>query len=253
MKQLSQVEVRAAARLQGLIHLAFSYTSKMPCRSYSNQAGIDCVGSRERNPETGDMEVLPSCIACFAKSGHYRYESTKAVRQFNSQEWRHPDFVEAMVKELLRDLYFRWFDSGDINHIGMARKLYLVMLYSPHCQFWLPTQTHRVAKFVPILEAMNRLPNCTVRYSSGSVMGDTLETTVPQSIIYKEVSEIPATATVCNAYHHTNSTPTCGDCRACWDPEVSIVAYHGHGQAFNKAYAEEQRRKSIIPAIQIAA
>jgi hypothetical protein len=42
-------------------------------------------------------------------------------------------WVDDMVSELDSDRYFRWFDSGDVYDIRLARKIYEVMKRTPWC------------------------------------------------------------------------------------------------------------------------
>lgn len=40
-------------------------------------------------------------------------------------------------------------------------------------------------------------------------------------------SDTPTEAKVCDAYERDGK---CGDCRACWDRDVAVVAYPAHGK-----------------------
>ena len=90
----------------------FSNPSKMPCRSWSLEALTTCPASKDSN---GDL--VPACRGCYATSGNYRFPNVKAPRLHNQDDWKHDDWVDAMVAELDNDRYFRWFDSGDMYHI----------------------------------------------------------------------------------------------------------------------------------------
>jgi hypothetical protein len=255
---MTRAEQRAANRQAGLISLAFSDTSKMPCRSWSLPALETCPGARERNLITQAMEIVDACKTCYALQGNYNFKGSKELRKFNRDEWQHPDFVTSMTAALIAEgnNYFRWFDSGDVFDIRLARKIFLIMLATPSVNHWLPTRSHKIAKFQPILEAMGRLSNVVVRYSSDSVIGEKIATDKPQSIIYGELSEVPADAKICMAYHleESQQTANCGECRACWSKDVSAVAYSGHGAKFKKVHAAAKARKlASIDLIAVAA
>jgi hypothetical protein len=197
------------------------------------------------------MVIVAACIVCYADSGHYLHTSTRLVREFNATEWKHPDFVQGMIQALIDENcnVFRFFDSGDVYDIRLARKLYMIMLFSPNTDFWLPTRSHKLAKFRAIFDAMNNLPNCVVRYSSDSVTGKSIATDTPQSVIYGSIDEIPANAYRCMAYNGKDSTPTCGSCRACWSKDVKVIAYAGHGAKFAKVHAAEVAREESTTQI----
>jgi hypothetical protein len=252
MKKLTKPEQRAFNRQMDIITICLSDTSKMPCRSFSTVARVHCPGSRFRN-KLGKMEVVEACKVCYADSGHYLHASTRAVREFNAVEWKHADFVQAMIKAILSEgnNVFRWFDSGDIFNLEFARKIYMIVLFTPSVKHWIPTRSHKIAKFLPILEALQNLENCVVRYSSDSITGEPLKTEAPQSVIYGTLEEVPEGATICNAYKGTESTPTCEACRECWNPKTKIVAYKGHGKSFAKAHRIALEQKELSQSIQV--
>jgi hypothetical protein len=253
--KLTAVEKRQIRRDAGLLTIVLSTTSKMPCRSWSTVARKHCPGSRTRDQLTGAMIIAAACIVCYADSGHYLHTSTRLVREFNATEWQHPDFTQGMIAAIAAEGVdvFRFFDSGDVYDIKLARKLYLIMLFSPNTDFWLPTRSHKLAKFAAIFDAMNNLPNCVVRYSSDSVTGRPIATDTPQSVIYGDVAEIPEGAFQCKAYNGKESTPTCGSCRECWNPKTKIVAYAGHGAKFAKVHkAEKAKELETIQVLELA-
>jgi len=49
-----------------------SNTTKMPCKSFSLEAGETCPASRDE-----DGTVVDSCQICYAKIGYYRMGNTK--------------------------------------------------------------------------------------------------------------------------------------------------------------------------------
>ena len=120
--------------------------------------------------------------------------------------------------------FFRWFDSGDVYHPALAFKIYLVMQKTPQVQHWLPTKSYNIPKIRAVLDRMKLLPNAAVRYSSPSING---EFSIEHGSTVIAYADDETTATVCGAY---NRDGKCGDCRACWDKTVEVVAYPAHGR-----------------------
>jgi len=128
-----------------------------------------------------------------------------------------------MVERLKSESFFRWFDSGDVYALGLARKILKVMIATPATQHWLPTRMHKFPKFLPIFASMNLLPNVAVRFSSDSIQGEMIEGEYTSTI---HAGTIPRGAMECGAYTRNGK---CVDCRACWSKDVAVIAYPGHG------------------------
>ena len=215
----------------------FSKPSKMPCRSWSLQALDTCPASKDDN---GDL--VPACKGCYATTGNYRFPNVKAPRVHNREDWQQSDWVAVMSQELDNDRYFRWFDSGDVYDIRLARKILAVMQSTPHCKHWLPTRMHKFAKFKQVLAEMAALPNVVVRLSSDSVLGEVVPDASHSSTIVPERSYLTSTMSLCGA---SDREGKCGPCRACWNKDVSIVAYPAHGVSMLKQI------KNIIQSIEV--
>lgn len=196
-----------------------SKPSKMPCKTWSLEARKTCPGSID--PTT--KQVLPVCAGCYALDGFYNMPDAKKVREFNREDWRRVDWEDDMVTALVKEKYFRWFDSGDVYHPALAFKIYNIMKRTPHVKHWLPTKSYNIEKIRVILDMMKQLPNVSVRFSSPSMTGEFTETHGSTVIPYAEDA---TTATVCGAYTRNGK---CGDCRACWNKEVKVIAYPAHG------------------------
>jgi hypothetical protein len=205
--------------------IKLSKASKMPCRSWSLQALVTCPASRDAN---GDL--VPACAGCYATTGNYNFPNVKAPREHNKDDWKRSEWVDDMVAALDNDRYFRWFDSGDLYDIRLAKKVLEVMKRTPWVRHWLPTRMHKFDKFVPVLDEMQSLPNVVVRLSSDSVNGETIEG-VTTSTIIPTSEQAPKNATVCEAYERDGK---CGQCRACWNKDVSLVAYVAHGRKMER-------------------
>jgi len=210
--------------------IKLSKASKMPGRSWSLQALDTCPGSKKP-----DGSLVDACSGCYAIQGNYRYPNVKAPREHNRQDWKRTEWVDDMVAELDNDRYFRWFDSGDVYDVRLARKILEVMKRTPWCNHWLPTRSYKYEKFIPVFAEMMKLPNVVVRYSSDSIIGETVEG--PQTSTIATPSTVPSGALVCEAYQREGK---CGPCRACWSKDVAVVCYIGHGKSM------EKRQRDII-------
>jgi hypothetical protein len=204
--------------------IKLSATGKMPCKSWSLQALDTCPGSK-----AADGSLVDACKGCYATTGAYVWSTTKAPRLSNQEDWKREEWIQDMVKAIGKDKYFRWFDSGDMYALGLAEKMFQVMVQTPGCQHWLPTRMHKFAKFAEILEAMEELPNVMVRRSSDSVLGEYTPGVHGSTITPDGV--VPAGAVICSA---PSQGGKCLTCRACWSKDVPVVAYVAHGRSMAK-------------------
>lgn len=204
-----------------------SNTSKMPCPSWSLEAVTHCPGSRG-----SDGELVPACRGCYATDGFYRMPAAINKRAFNAADWKRKEWVRDMVAAIGSAPYFRWFDSGDMYTVRLARKIEQVIARTPDTLHWLPTRMHKFAKFGMVLADIESLPNATVRYSSDSVRGETIAGECTSTIVPD--AESATSATICRAYERGGK---CGDCRACWDRSVPVVAYVAHGRKMARVIA----------------
>lgn len=210
--------------------IKLSNPGKMPCKTWSLQAIDTCPGSRDRSHPSG---LVPACRGCYATQGNYRFPNVKAPRLFNQADWTRKDWEADMVSAIGSDKYFRWFDSGDMYSVPLARKIYRIMVATPETKHWLPTRMYKFAKFLPILQRMAALPNVVVRASSDGIHGEIVATDLPNSstIFDAESQDTPKGAVMCGAYQNAGK---CGDCRACWNKSVPVIAYPQHGKAIAK-------------------
>lgn len=211
--------------------LKLSNTSKMPCKSWSLQAIATCPGSID--PETGLL--VPACAGCYAATGFYLMPDSIAAREHNRKDWKRDAWVSDMVHALQRAKYFRWFDSGDMYSIRLARKILDVMRLTPHVKHWLPTRMHKFRKFETVIDQMNALSNVVVRLSSDDIHGVNIPGRFTSVIFDPADAEQARGAFVCKAYTRKGK---CGDCRACWDRDVPVIAYPQHGRSMAKINIE---------------
>jgi hypothetical protein len=200
-----------------------SRTSKLGCFSWSLQALETCQGSIGK-----DGKLVEVCQGCYATQGFYHMPDAIALRKSNKEDWQADDWVERMVKALVKQKKFRWFDSGDIYSVDLAWKIYDVCRLTPHVKHWLPTRMHKFTKFSRVIDALNTLDNVVVRFSSDNV---------GQHIDGLYVS------LVVDAYKHVDKTHVCPSslqdgkcltCRACWSKDVQSVAYVAHSKKMGK-------------------
>ena len=202
-----------------------SKTSKLGTFSWSLAAFDTCSGSRNK-----DGSVVPACQGCYARGGFYRFGAAKRVRAHNLQDWKREDWVADMVTALSKQTHFRWFDSGDLYSVKLAEKIYQVMMLTPQVKHWLPTRMVKFSKFAAVIDRMRSLPNVMVRFSSDSVTGEFIPG-VHGSVIVEAADTAPESTFVCGAYTRGGK---CGDCRACYDREVDVIAYPAHGSTMKK-------------------
>jgi hypothetical protein len=216
--------------------LKLSKASKMPCRSWSLQALDTCPASKDAS---GDL--VDACKGCYATSGNYRFPNVKAPRVHNREDWKRDAWVSDMIQELDNDRYFRWFDSGDIYDVRLARKILEVCEATPWVKHWIPTRMHKFPKFTLVLQRLQSLPNVVLRLSSDSIIGETIEGPTTSTIATLE--DAPKGSFVCEAYTRGGK---CDKCRACWDKGVSVVTYIGHGKSMVK------NQNNLIQTLQVA-
>jgi hypothetical protein len=216
--------------------LKLSKASKMPCRSWSLQALDTCPASRDSLGE-----LVDACKGCYATSGNYRFPNVKAPRVHNREDWKRDTWVADMVAELDNDRYFRWFDSGDIYDVRLARKILEVCEATPWVKHWIPTRMHKFPKFTLVLQRLQSLPNVVLRLSSDSIIGETIEGPTTSTIATLE--DAPKGSFVCEAYTRGGK---CDKCRACWDKSISVVTYIGHGKSMVK------NQNNLIQTLQVA-
>ena len=210
-----------------VIGVRLSGTGKMPCRSWSLQAIDTCPGSVDLTHSSGLVEA---CRGCYATTGNYMFPNVKAPRVHNRDDWKRDDWEADMVSAIGNDPYFRWFDSGDVYSLSLALKIYNVMKGTPNTKHWLPTRMHKFAKFKPVFAKMMRLANVAVRKSSDGIAGERVRG-LSSTIFDPAMPNQAAGAFVCEAYSRDGK---CGDCRACWDKTVTVIAYPQHGKKMAK-------------------
>jgi hypothetical protein len=196
-----------------------SKTSKLDgIMSWSLNALDTCQGSIGK-----DGNLVPACQGCYATTGNYRFPNVRAPRDFNKQDWQREGWINDMVQALENSRYFRWFDSGDMYSVELAWKIHTIMMRTPWVKHWLPTRMYKFKKYESVINHMQALPNVVVRLSSDSVTGEIING-LTTSTIFSDT--VPVGAFECKAYENEGK---CNGCRACYNKDVSVIAYKAHG------------------------
>lgn len=195
-----------------------SHTSKLPCDSWSLEAGLTCPGA-----EYSNGQVCGICKHCYACKGRYRMDNVTKVRRANWHAWQAESFVTDFIEALDNVELFRWFDSGDIANKALAEKIYQICLATPHCKHWIPTKSYTVESILPVIEKLEALPNVTVRRSAREIDAD-----MPKNgTLTCTVNSSPDSfhGVQCPAYKNDGK---CGSCRACWNKNITNISYLIH-------------------------
>lgn len=211
-----------------------SSPGKMPCHGYSLPARECKTGGRLR-------EVAGStCHGCYAFKGRYAFGNVQAALYRRYEAYERPEWPQAMAELIRRKEsrsvpvgrrttnppsgHFRWHDSGDLQSVAHLERICQVAELTPDVKHWLPTREYRIVS--EFLEAGGVFPpNLTVRMSAHMIGGrKPTGKGLPISTVSRDEADYPD-AHQCPARHQEN---TCGDCRACWAPDVAHVDYHLH-------------------------
>lgn len=213
--------------------IKLSKTSKLDgIKSWSLQAVADCPGSIGTNGK-----LVSACSGCYASVGFYTFPKAIALRTENKADWQRTDWVDDMVQALAKSKYFRWFDSGDMYSLALAKKILAIMERTPGTKHWLPTRMMKFPKFGATIAKMQALPNVMVRFSSDSIVGE--YDSRHGSTIIPDIASASADVKVCMAYENDGK---CNGCRACWSKDVPVIAYVGHGKRMKKLIRINQEK-----------
>lgn len=197
-------------------------TSKMPCPSWSISANRCNVGGKLASVK-GSI-----CEGCYAMKGAYAWGNTQAAleRRWEAFHGCSLSWVENMAEIINRKKlpFFRWFDSGDLASLFMLECIVDVCKLTPDCKHWLPTKeisivSQYVKKHGAFPENLNvRLSAYMRDVKAPKIQGVEL----PSSTVTDKAAPI---GFACPSKDQGNK---CLDCRACWNPSVSVVSYYLH-------------------------
>lgn len=204
--------------------IKLSKTSKLGTPSWSLEAVETCPGSAD-----GNGGLVLACQGCYARTGFYVMSTVKAPRIHNREDWKRDEWVADMVLALKKHSHMRWFDSGDLYDLNLAKKVYQVMQQTPNTRHWLPTRMAKFSKFIATLNGMQALPNVMVRFSSDDIDGSYTKGVHGSCIV--QSNDAITEAKICSA---PTTGGKCMDCRACYDKSVPVIAYVSHGRKMAK-------------------
>ena len=198
-------------------------TSKMPCKSYSLPT-VACITGFKMAQIPGSI-----CNTCYANKGNYALyaNNVEPAQHARLDSLDNPLWVDAMVKHIGQDSYFRWHDSGDLQGLWHLEKIAQVAQQTPNCMHWLPTREYAMVK--AYIAKHGQLPkNLIVRLSAMYV--DKL-VTIPASLqgqanvtvshVHSDTSKVHGHA--CEAPKNQGK---CGECRVCWSTKPVSYLVH---------------------------
>jgi hypothetical protein len=120
--------------------------------------------------------------------------------------------------------FFRWHDSGDLQSVSHLAAVAWVARHTPRVRHWLPTREYAIVREF-LANGLTLPKNLTVRLSAHMVNGPTPDGYgLPVSSVHTEPGRYSATHS-CPA---DSQGGRCGECRACWSPDVRHVSYPRH-------------------------
>ena len=176
------------------------------------------IGIPAKECKTGSkLRLIPDsvCSECYALKNCYMFKVVQAAQYKRLEAIKNPYWVEAMATLInsKKPDVFRWHDSGDVQDVQHLEKIFKVCELTPSKRHWMPTRE------AWIKDHMHKAPaNLVVRFSSPMVDQGPVKS-------WPNTSTVSTTSRTCPAPDQDNS---CGDCRACWDPEVKNVEYGKH-------------------------
>lgn len=220
-----QMTLKAAQSDAGKISLG---NGKMPGSTFAISATKCKVGGKLAQVKDS------TCSRCYAlkleklrPSVHQGWLSNyeKAVSLINSS----PDkWVAACVFQIERafkksgEPFHRWFDSGDLQSVAMLEAICKVAEKTPNIAHWLPTRESGIVKAYKANGGV--IPsNLVVRVSSVMIGDKPISGHANTSTVHRKKEG--HTGHACPASMQGNN---CGDCRACWNPNVSNISYPLH-------------------------
>jgi len=186
-----------------------SKPSKMPGWAYGLPAKECKTGSRL-------VKVKGStCEGCYALKGCYVFKVVQEAQYRRLASIKHELWTGAMALLInsKKSKWFRWHDSGDVQDEAHLMKIFAVCRLTPETKHWLPTREAWVKHFISMAPA-----NLVIRFSAPMV-----DQAAPAS--WPTTSTVVTTGRTCPAPDQDNA---CGDCRACWDPNIKNIAYGQH-------------------------
>ena len=188
------------------------------------------------------------CFDCYALKGAYIWAPVQKALNYRLDKLNAPEFVTEMVAELnkKRAKLHRWFDSGDVHSVAHCLKIIAVCKLTPHKRHWIPTKERGIWEQALKMESLP--DNAVVRYSAHKVDAAPPAKWENSSAVITDISK--PIGKLCEAFRTKKNGAMisleeyktakaekklgkiglgfCGDCTACWSPDVKTVSYPKH-------------------------
>jgi len=191
--------------------------SKMPGLSYGISATLCKIGAALAKVKGS------TCENCYALKANYAYPGGKAAHEKRRAGIENPQWTDAMVYLIGNsgETFFRWHDSGDLQHLQHLINIVKIAEALPAVSFWLPTREKAIVN--SYLRAFGAFPsNLVVRVSAAMV-----DSAAPAG--YDHTSTVHnAAAPIGFACPASKQGNKCLDCRACWNRDIKNVSYRQH-------------------------
>ena len=197
---------------------------KMPCKTF-NLSAWHCKTGGLLAEKPGTI-----CNECYARNGHYLMFRDDHAKGY-SERLKNVDsiyWIDAMIKQIGNDPYFRWFASGDLQSLAMLEKIVIIARALPDTKFWLPTHEPGIIKSWLEKHQQAFPDNLIIRISAVYI---DKPADLPKSlqghknILTSTVHTIAPIQSECPSHLQNGE---CRDCRNCWNTEVKNVSYKAH-------------------------
>ena len=201
-----------------------SEPSKMPWYSCSTPAQLCKVGSRLRQVDNS------TCSGCYALDRNYNRPNVKIallrrwlMYKMSPTIWykAFQSFFQFHSFRSKTQLYFRWFDSGDLVDYRQFQAICMIAHRAPKVKFWLPSRELSIINQA----GEHDIPsNLIVRYSTPMV--DALSKRDNSTMVFSPLNILPDNCVACPATTTDDHTCNAHDCRSCWN--VGHIGYQIH-------------------------
>jgi hypothetical protein len=197
---------------------------KMPCKTF-NLSAWHCKTGGLLAEKPGTI-----CFECYARNGHYLMFRDDHAKGY-SERLKNVDsiyWIDAMIKQIGNDPFFRWFASGDLQSLAMLEKIVIIARALPDTRFWLPTHEPGIIKSWLEKHQQAFPDNLIIRISAVYI---DKPADLPKSlqghknILTSTVHTIAPIQSECPSHLQNGE---CRDCRNCWNTEVKNVSYKAH-------------------------
>lgn len=239
---------------------SFSDPAKMPCKSLSYPAG-----GKFTCPRGSKLMKYPGtvCYFCYGADGLYVTPSVQLAqdRRMNLLRYakrfpaRQEEWISGIVAKLsrVRNPYFRWHETGDIQDETHWEMMLEVIRRTPHINHWIPTKEQQfIYRWLDEYgDAMLPL-NVNIRISA-AMIGQRIRVRSPlttSSVSDPETGDVVAEPGYrCPAtWRHEATEGKCQRCRACWvrsAPNVDYLLHTGTKQAGKRKEYVRQRQAGV--------